>query len=293
MAFHGVNAAAVTPRGKAGSDVDLGAALEIVDFLCAAGVAGIELLGAAGEFPNLGSDSRSRLTYMAVKRSRVPLLVGVSHSTLDGAVELGREASCAGAAGLLLMPPYFYRYEQAEVREFCLRFAGQMPGDVPLFLEHAPSLASPLEVATAAELLETGKFAGIKDSGGDPAYLELLRGLPATLLAGDDAAFPHSHAHGVVSAAACAVPELVLALERSISSGDRPATARLEARLREFLGWMLRFPFPLGIKEAVAARGLEVGPPAVPPACETQRNLAEFRAWFQPWLTLIRKEVSS
>jgi dihydrodipicolinate synthase/N-acetylneuraminate lyase len=66
----------------------------------------------------------------------------------------------------------------------------------------------------------------------------------------------------------------------------------LEARLREFLGWMARFPVPLGIKEAVAARGLKVGPPAVPPACETQRELEEFRSWFRPWLAIIRKEVS-
>src|ERR1035438_3710462 len=79
---------------------DIGATLELIDFLCAAGVQGIALLGSTGEFVNLNFDDRVRLVYLAVKRSRVPVLAGVSHSTLDGALALGREASAAGAAGL-------------------------------------------------------------------------------------------------------------------------------------------------------------------------------------------------
>ena len=37
---HGVNVAAITPRGKHG-DVDFGAVFELIDYLCAAGVRGI------------------------------------------------------------------------------------------------------------------------------------------------------------------------------------------------------------------------------------------------------------
>src|ERR1039458_7360617 len=99
--FSGVIAAAVTPHGKRGDDPDIGATLELIDFLCAAGVQGIALLGSTGEFVNLNFDDRGRLVYLAGKRSRVPVLAGVSHSTLDGALALGREASAAGAAGLL------------------------------------------------------------------------------------------------------------------------------------------------------------------------------------------------
>jgi len=35
----------------------------------------------------------------------VPLLVNVSHSTLDGAIELARGPQVAGVAGVLVMPP--------------------------------------------------------------------------------------------------------------------------------------------------------------------------------------------
>jgi 4-hydroxy-tetrahydrodipicolinate synthase len=121
----GVIAAAVTPH-KRGTEPDIGATLELIDFLCAAGVQAIALLGSTGEFVNLNFDDRVRLVYLAVKRSRIPVLAGVSHSTLDGAMALGCEASAAGAAGLLLMPPFFFRYRQPEIHEFYLRFADGM-----------------------------------------------------------------------------------------------------------------------------------------------------------------------
>src|SRR5260370_38991980 len=117
-----VQPAAVTPQRK-GGEADVAAMLELVDFLAAAGVNGIALLGSTGEFLHLTFDDRVRLVQLAVKRSRVPVLVGVGHSTLDGAIELGREAVSAGAAGLLLMPPYFFRYSQEDIHEFYLQFA--------------------------------------------------------------------------------------------------------------------------------------------------------------------------
>ena len=155
----GVIVAAVTPRRKDRREVDVAAALELIDFLCAAGVSGIALLGSTGEFLNLTFDERVRLVYMAAKRSRVPLLAGVSHSSLDGAVELGREAVASGAAGLLLMPPYFFRYGQADIREFYLRFAEQIGAQAKIFLYNIPFFTNELECTTAIELLAGCHFA--------------------------------------------------------------------------------------------------------------------------------------
>ena len=59
--FAGVNVAAVTPHGKRGDEPDIAGTLELIDFLCAAGVQGITLLGSTGEFVNLDSDDRVRI----------------------------------------------------------------------------------------------------------------------------------------------------------------------------------------------------------------------------------------
>lgn len=286
----GVIAAAATPH-KCGTEPDIGATLELIDFLCAAGVQGIALLGSTGEFVNLKFDDRVRLVYLAVKRSRVPVLAGVSHSTLDGALALGGEASAAGAAGLLLMPPFFFRYRQPEIREFYMRFAGAMHRGAPVYLYNIPAFTSEIAGETAVQLLSTGRFAGIKDSSGDWDNFQVLSRYklehPYTLLVGHDAIFARARkagADGVVSGGACAVPELLLSLDRAIAQQDEGETARLDARLHEFLARIERFPTPVAIKAALAVRGIKTGPPPVPLAPETQAALDEFRDWLRGWL---------
>jgi 4-hydroxy-tetrahydrodipicolinate synthase len=288
--FSGVIAAAVTPHAKRGDEPDIAATLELIDFLCQAGVQGIALLGSTGEFVNLNCDDRVRLVYLAVKRSRVPVLAGVSHSTLDGALALGREASAAGAAGLLLMPPYFFRYRQPEVREFYARFAAMSHG-APVYLYNIPAFTSQISSETAVQLLSSGSFAGIKDSSGDwdnyQALSRYKQKHPYTLLVGHDGIFTRARtagADGIVSGVACAVPELLLALDQAIAQNDEAETQRLDARLQDFLERIGHFPTPVAIKAALAARGIRTGAPPVPLAPETQAALDEFSQWFRAWL---------
>jgi 4-hydroxy-tetrahydrodipicolinate synthase len=261
-------------------------------------VTGIALLGSTGEFLNLTFDERARLTYMAAKRSRIPLLVGVGHSSFDGALQLAREAVGSGAAGVLLMPPYFFRYNQEDIREFYLRFAAQIGTQTSIFLYNIPFFTNELARETAAELLSTGQFTGIKDSSGRMDYFESMAAAqsatPFTLLVGNDVIFTKARsagADGVVSGVACALPELMLGLDRAICAANEAKVERLEERLQEFIVWLDRMPTPLGVKAATELRGLKVGPPAVPLSPGTQRTLDEFREWFQGWLPQVQKEA--
>jgi 4-hydroxy-tetrahydrodipicolinate synthase len=292
----GVIASAITPRGNEG-DVDFGATFELVDYLCAAGVGGIALFGATGEYPALSLDERSRLIYLAVKRSRVPLLVGVGSASLDVSAALAREARDAGVAGLLLPPPYFFRYQQDDIREFYLQFAAHVGAGATIFLSNIPSFVSEIAVESALHLLHTGLFAGIENAGGDLEYFARLKAAADarsfTLLVANDAIFTRARSaggcSGAISPAACAVPELMLALDRAIASGDQEAAARLDEQLQEFLGWIDRFPQPAAIKVAVGLRGLKTGPLPVPLPPEKQNKLDEFREWFQGWLPAMKK----
>ncbi|MSV30149.1 MAG: dihydrodipicolinate synthase family protein [Bryobacterales bacterium] len=296
----GINIAAVTPHKREGHEPDIAATLDLVDFYCAAGAKGIALLGSTGEFLHLKMDDRIRLLNLAVKRSRVPIIAGVSHSTLDGAVELARAAASAGAAAGLLMPPYFFRYRQQDVKEFYLEYAKQMQGALPTLLYNIPFFTTPLEFETSRDLLRTGHFAGIKDSSGDLDNFRSLLGLrkerPFTLFVGNDVVFSTCRtegADGVISGVASAVPELMLALDESIASGNAAKTVRLEVRLQEFIGWLNRFPAPVGVKAATEARGLKVGPLAVPLSPADRDALDQFKSWFKGWLPLVLGESAA
>src|ERR1700694_859351 len=119
-ALEGVLVAAATPRRVQEYSIDLGATLELVDFLGESEARGIVLLASTGEFVHFALDDRRHMVNFAAKRSRLPLLVNVSHSTLDGAIELARDAISAGVAGILLMPPYYFRQDQDTIRSFYL-----------------------------------------------------------------------------------------------------------------------------------------------------------------------------
>ena len=82
----GVYAAAITPRRAGQQEIDSGALWDLIDFLGAHKVNGIVLMDSIGEFVHYSIEDRARFVGLAVKRSRVPVLVNISHSTLSGAV---------------------------------------------------------------------------------------------------------------------------------------------------------------------------------------------------------------
>jgi 4-hydroxy-tetrahydrodipicolinate synthase len=295
----GIHVAAATPHRPDAQTPDLGAALDLIDFLSQAGVDGLALFGSTGEFLHFSNEARARLVYLAVKRSRVPVIAGISHATLNGALQLARDASNAGAAYLLLMPPFFFRYDQAEVREFYLQFMRSVGRSAPVILYNIPAFTSEITVETARELLSTDLFAGIKDSSGKLDYVTELQAMRPErsflLLVGNDLVFTagrRAGADGVVSGVACAVPELLVGLNRAILQADEERIQRLDSRLREFISWIEAFPTPVGVKAATALRGVDLGPPAVPLSPETNRRVAEFGEWFRAWLPEVQKEVA-
>lgn len=268
----GIYASAITPHLPGVPEADFSASLDLLDFLARGGVDGICLLGTAGEFLNYSFAERQRLVYLGSKRSRVPLLVGVSHSTLPGAVQLADEATTAGADGLLLMPPYFYRYSQAEIEEFFLQFSRETSDAIPLLIHHIPQFTSGIETATIRRLMSTGRFAGVKDSSGDRSYLsellEMKRTMPFAVFCGCDRLAPwalQAGADGLISACAGALPEL------------EPD----DLRRCEFVDWMDRLPPNLAIKRALELKGQKAGGPLTPLAVGAVGLLNEFESWFR------------
>jgi len=221
----------------------------------------------------------------------------VSHSTLDGALELGAEAITSGAAALLVMPPYFFRYDQADIAEFYRRYAVEIGRtNVPILLYNIPQFTSGIAFETARQLIDSGRFGGIKDSSGNWEYFQQLAALRAerefTLFVGNDSIYPQARragADGVVSGCASAIPEVLVKLDAAIQAGNTEGAEMLTGLLNEFIAWIDRFPTPVGVKVATAARGVKVGPLAVPLGPEKCQALEEFGRWFKGWFPAILK----
>jgi dihydrodipicolinate synthase/N-acetylneuraminate lyase len=289
----GVWAAAITPRREAGPEVDLGAALEIVDFLNGFPLDGIALLGATGEFIHFDLPDRMKLASMAIKRSRKPMVVNASHSTYPGTLQLAEAALEAGARAVMVMPPYFFRYTQAAIVGFYEKLAADLRGTVIAY--NLPFFTNPIEPETLTHLLESGAVMAVKDSSGSELSLRAALGVSTRarrrILIGNDALLAHGlrqGADGVISGVACMAPELILGMAAALRGGDDFATARWSSLLAECLSWLDRFPVPMGIKLACNERKLPGGLAAIPStAAEREQHLA-FQTWFADWLNRVR-----
>lgn len=287
----GVFAALATPRRPNSIEADTGALLDYLDAVAVPGINGLVLFGSTGEFVHFELEERMRATGLAIKRSRVPVLVNASHSTLAGAILLGQHAKGAGAAGVLLTPPYFYRYSEDQICEFYLQFVDAMEAGTGVYLYNLPTYINPISAALAGRLFGTGAFAGIKDSSGDWNLFDSLLNLPERvsfrLLAGNESIYLRTRsagADGIVSGIAAALPELMVALDHAIFARDDARAQALNEKLAEFLSYVERFPSTTAIRQAAVVRGWKLGNSAVPLDEDTAADVIRFQGWFREWL---------
>ena len=286
----GLYAALLTPRKAGALDADVAGLLDYVDCITHAGVDGLVLFGATGEFIHFDIEERMRVSHLAIRRSRVPVLVNVSHSGLAGVLALAESAIYAGAAGLMLMPPYFYRYGEDDIYCFYKSALSAIGDQVPVYLYNLPQFTNTISANLARKLLISLPIVGIKDSSGDLPFFDALKAFRAerlfSLLVGNENVYLHerlSGADGTVSGIAAALPELMAALERAIAAKDINRAHQLDAKLKEFLRWVDQFPATVAIKQTAAFRGWIKSDFAFPLSMESHYRHG-FNDWLRDWL---------
>ena len=287
----GLFAAVATPVHPDGR-IDLDTFDRVVDFLVAAGVTGIAIAGATGEYPHFETADRMAIVRRAAARlpSDRALLVGVGAPSMRLVIELGEAAMAAGSRALLLPTPMFFRYQQQDLEAFCTHVSGALRA--PCLLYNLPGFTNGLELRTIVNLLRDQAFiVGNKDSSGNAASLPALaeeRGTrPWSLLVGDDhllLAGLRARWNGAVSGVAGFCPELLVSIYRSAAAGQLEEAARLQAMLDEVTARLAVFPTPWGIRIGLAARGYSTGPLPLPLTTQRQQQIADFTAWLPGWL---------
>ena len=287
----GLFAAVVTPIHADGR-IDLPTFDRLIDFLVEAGVSGICIAGATGEYPHFETADRKAIIGRAAHRlpGDRALVVGIGAPSMRHCVELGEAALAAGARALLLPMPMFFRYRQEDLEAYCASVSGALRA--PCLLYNLPDFTNGLAPATVLKLLREQEFiTGIKDSSGQLAHLtafaDARQDHPWTLLVGDDRLLaPGLQAgwNGGISGVAGFCPELLVALYRSFVDGRPQETARLSGLLDELIVQLAPFPTPWGIRVGLAARGIETGPLPLPVTATRKEQIAAFTEWLPRWL---------
>jgi 4-hydroxy-tetrahydrodipicolinate synthase len=173
--LRGVITPLVTPL-KDADELDVGGLEKLLDHVLAGGISGIFVLGTTGEFSGLSY----RLRYELVERvcrqvaGRVPVLVGITDTSIMESVNLAEKAGEAGASAVVAAPPYYYPTGQPELVEYFEKLVRRI--NLPLFLYNMPlHTKTILEPGTVRTIAENEKVVGLKDSSANMAYFRLLQ----------------------------------------------------------------------------------------------------------------------
>jgi 4-hydroxy-tetrahydrodipicolinate synthase len=145
--------------------------------LLADGAHGLAILGTTSEANSLTLDERRRVIDAHVEGGveAARLLPGTGACAIGDAVTLTRHAADVGAAGVLLLPPFYYKKVTDEgIYAFVASVIERVGGNVPrIMLYHIPQMASiGWSVELVGRLAEAfpGIIAGMKDSSGDAEH---------------------------------------------------------------------------------------------------------------------------
>ena len=139
-AFEGVIPILVTPFKDDGK-IDVAGQLRVVDYLYGHGArAGFGAFGNAGEGYALLPSEKRQLLDAIVRHldGRAPVIAGVGATGTDAAVEASKEAEGLGAAGLMVLPPYYLRPDADGLMFFYSAISDAV--GIPIMVQDAPML---------------------------------------------------------------------------------------------------------------------------------------------------------
>jgi 4-hydroxy-tetrahydrodipicolinate synthase len=256
----------VTPFDQDGG-LDLDAAAALARHLAEHGSDGLVVAGTTGEGPVLTDPERVSLFRAVVEAVTIPVIASTGTNDTAHSVLLTREAEAAGAAGVLVVTPYYNRPSAAGLSAHFRAVAES--SSLPVVLYDVPvrsgrRIGPDLTVQLAAEV---PNIVAVKDATGDVASgARVVAEAPAgfDLYSGDDSLslpFASVGGVGVISVASHWAGAVFGELFAAHRAGDVARAATLNRDLLESYRFESsdEYPNPVPAKAACRALGLAVG----------------------------------
>ena len=260
--FQGSFVALVTPfrNGK----VDEAKLRELVELHVANGTDGLIPCGTTGESPSLDHDEHRGVVEIVIgaARGRIRVVAGTGSNSTAAAIELTQHAERAGAAGALVVNPYYNKPTQEGLyRHF--RAVAESVG-IPVLVYNIQSrTAVNVETDTMARLArDVRNIVGVKEASGSLDQMSQVIaacGPDFSVLSGDDNITLPLLAiggSGVVSVIANILPRETADLVHAALDGDWKRARDLHYRLFPLARAAFLETNPIPIKEAMAMAGM-------------------------------------
>jgi len=250
----------------------------LIDHMIDAGVDGLFFLGSGGEFSQLNTAERKAIAEFAIAhvKGRVPVLIGTGGTNARETIELSQHAQQAGADGIVVINPYYWKVSEANLTRYFEQVADSVT--LPVILYNFPALTgqdlTPQLVKTLVD--SRANIVGIKDTIDSVAH---LRSMVLTV----KAAHPHfvvlcgydDHlfntlllgGDGAISASGNFAPQVSVNLLQAFRDGELARAAQYHQTLLQIPQmYQLDTPFVNVIKEAISLCVRPVSTHVLPPA---------------------------
>jgi 4-hydroxy-tetrahydrodipicolinate synthase len=261
--WRGCLTALVTPFR--GGEIDFAALERLVDAQVAGGVQGVVPCGSTGESATLTHDEHIRVVEAVVRfaRGRVPVIAGTGSNSTAEAVRLTRAAEEVGAAGALLLSPYYNKPTQDGIYQHYAAVAGATK--LPIIAYNIPArTASNILPETIVRLSHIENVVGVKEASGSlQQVIEIIAGAEPgfAVWSGDDVMtlpIVAAGGAGAIAVSSNVIPGRFVAFTDALLAGD---LARARDLMYDLLPLVraLTMSFevnPIPVKTAAALVGL-------------------------------------
>ncbi len=258
--FEGIYVAIPTPfkNGK----VDTEALKNHIEFLIENGVDGIVPCGTTGESATLSYEEHEEVIALTIEQSkgRVKIIAGTGSNSTAEAIKLTKFAEEVKADGALLITPYYNKPNQEGLYRHFKAVAEAV--SIPIVLYNVPGRTGVnMLPETVARLAEIDNIVAIKEATGSTnVATEIINlcGDKMEVLSGDDLTFfplLSVGAKGVISVTANVVPEKMVEMYKSFTSGDFKRASEIHREIYPLTKVLFIDTNPIPVKTALAMMG--------------------------------------
>ncbi len=242
----------------------------LIEHVIEGGVNGIFILGTTGEGPSLSFSLQAKMIRESsrILNKRMPLLVGISHTSLVESTRLSQVAYESGADAVVSAPPYYFPLEQAELAMFYEKLLPAL--ELPLYLYNMPGMTKiSFAPETIRRIADNPKVIGFKDSSGNGSYFqsvmhEMRDREDFSFFVGPEEMMAEAvmmGADGGVNGGANIFPKLYVDLYRAAVEGNNSRIQRLHAKVMQVSSTIYNVgtngsSFLMGMKCALSVLGL-------------------------------------
>ncbi len=262
--FKGIFPALLTPFNEDES-INFDALKQLVNRLIAQGVKGFYVDGSTGEAFLLTIEERKQLIRAVAEyaKGKCTLIAQIGNIALPDAIELARCAKDAGYDAISSVPPFYYKFNFAEIKRYYFAIADAV--DLPMIIYNVPVYTGVSFTAEQmAEFLQDDRFIGVKHTSSDYFALRqfrsafpdkvMLNGFDEMLLAGLSLG-----ANGAIGSTYNFMPEKFIRIYELFNKGQLEEAVRLQEEADRMIAALCKVGVMQGEKAILTKLGVPMG----------------------------------